>query len=208
MNFKKIAILLVLSPLMMEGIAFAEDTIIFISGRVMHGSVIEVDSLDIKFEYEKKKKKKEIFITKNSVFAIKYGDGKSEIFYKPLNAEEYSVREMELYIKGEQDAMSNTKAPLLFIGGVILGGFSTAYLGPFLGLIPLLPYALLAGSINTKVKEGAVSNPDFLREDTYITGYVTKAKNIKIQNAIKGSIAGYLVGLAAIAINTQINPED
>ena len=183
--------------------SMAQDTIVFLSGRVMYGTVKETDSLDVKIEVQKRKKKKMVFVAKNSIFAIKYSDGKTEIFYEPLNSEDYSIREMELFVKGEQDALRHTKAPLLLIGGVIVGGASMVQLGPFYGLLPLVPYALVAGSFNTKIKESAVSNPDLLREDTYITGYVTKAKNVKIQKAMLGSIIGYLGGLAAIVIITQ-----
>ena len=146
-------------------------------------------------------------MAKHSVFAIKYGDGKTEIFYEPYSPEEYSIREMQLFIKGEQDALIHTKASLLLIGGIIIGGVSIAYLGPFYGLLPPVAYAILAGPINSKIRENAVSNPNLLREDTYITGYVTKAKNIKIQRALLGSIVGYLAGFAAIAINSQIKPK-
>ena len=82
----------------------------------------------------------------------------------------------------------------------MVGGASTFILGPFYGLAPPFIYAMAAGLINNKVKEGAASNPALLREDTYLTGFVTKIKTVKIQKAITGSIIGYLVGLASIAI--------
>ena len=54
--------------------------------------------------------------------------------------------------------------------------------------------------MNSKIKENATSDPELLREDTYLTGYVTKAKSIRIQKAVAGSIIGYLAGFVAIAV--------
>jgi len=198
-------ILPIICSILMAASSVADDTIVFLSGRVSYGIVKEIDSLDIQLEVQKRKKTKLIYIAKNNVFAIKYGDGKTDIFYEPMNAEEFSLREMELFIIGEQDAIRNTKVPLIFVGGIIIGGVSVMLLDPFYGLLPVMPYSLLSGSFTNKVKEEGVSNPDLLREDTYITGYVTKAKNIKIQKAVTGSIIGYLAGLIAIGVRAQIN---
>jgi len=181
----------------------AQDEIVFLSGRVMTGLVKEVDSMDVRVEVDKGKKKKLLDFGKHSIFAIKYGDGKTDIFYEQLHSEEYSIREMELFIKGEQDAMKHVKAPILFFGGIVVGGASMVGLGPFYGFIPLVPYSIIGGALNSKIKENATSDPDLLREDTYITGYVTKAKSRKIQRAFTGSIIGYVSGLVAIAIAAE-----
>ena len=187
----------------------AQDSITFISGRVLYGLVKDFDSLDIQFEFKKREKTKVIYITKSSIFAIKYADGKTEIFYEPLNEEEYSIREMELYIIGEQDALKSSKNPMLIIGGILVGGVSSFTLRSFRGLAPPFTYAMVTGLVNNKVKEGAVSNPDLLREDTYLTGFVTKNKSLIIQRSIIGSIIGYLIGLAShriyVALKDQHN---
>ena len=186
----------------------AQDSITFISGRVMNGLVKDVDSLDIQFEFKKRKKTKVIYITKSSIFAIKYADGRTDILYEPMNEEEYSSREMELYIIGEQDAMRSSKTTALFVGGVLVGSVSAFGLGPFLGLAPPFGYAMVAGMLNKKVKEDAVSNPDLLREDTYLTGFVAKNKSLIIQRSIIGSIIGYLTGLACRAIYAELYLKD
>lgn len=186
----------------------AQDSITFISGRVMSGVVKHVDSLDIEFEFKKRVKTKVIYIARSSIFAIKYADGRTDILYEPYYEEEYSVREMELYIMGEQDALKNSKTPLLFLGGVLVGGISAFQLGPFIGLAPPFAYSMGAGMLNKKVKEDAVSNPELLREDTYLTGYVTKNKSLIIQRSIIGSIIGYITGLGARTIYAELQPKD
>ncbi len=42
----------------------AQDSITFISGRVLYGLVKDFDSLDIQFEFKKRKKTKVIYITR------------------------------------------------------------------------------------------------------------------------------------------------
>lgn len=205
MNFKPVILLFVFA-IVPICVTIAQDSILFISGRVLVGKVVLVDSMDVQVEVKKRKNKtKLIYAPKSDIFAIKYGDSRTEIYYEPINAEEYSVREMELFVKGEQDALRNTKAPLLFAGGILIGGVFVTWIGPFYGLLPLLPYSLLSGSFTNKVKEKGNSDPTLLREDAYVTGYVTKAKNIKIQKAITGSIVGWVSGLVAIAINNQMD---
>jgi len=194
--------------LMLTVSAMAQDSITFINGRVMSGVVKHVDSLDIQFEFKKRKKTKAIYIARSSIFAIKYADGRTDILYQPYNSEEYSIREMELYIIGEQDAIKSSKTPLLFVGGILIGGISAFRLGPFIGLSPPFVYSIAAGMLNNKVKEDAVSNPDLLREDTYLTGFVTKNKSLIIQRSIIGSIIGYISGLAARAVYAQVYLKD
>ena len=186
----------------------AQDSVLFISGRILEGNIKQVDSLDVQIEIKKGKKTKVLYESKSDIFAIKYSDGKSEIFYAPINSEEYSIREMELFVKGEQDAIAHTKAPILLVSGIIIGGTSTFLLGPVWGLGPILPFALVGGSLNSKIKEGSVSNPDLLREDTYLTGYTTKAKSIKIQKAIIGSIIGWVSGMVVGSIAQELNKEE
>ena len=80
--------------------ASAQDSITYLTGRVLTGKVVEVDSMDIKVEVKKRKKTKIIYVAKDMVFALKYADGKTEISYEPYegDAEAYSIREMELFI--------------------------------------------------------------------------------------------------------------
>jgi len=207
MAFVKNVILLLFCSFFASGTLLAQDEIIFLSGRVMRGIVKEVDSMDVQIEIQKRKKTKLVFVSKLSIFAIKYGDGKTDIFYERLNSEEYSIREMEFFVKGEQDAIKHVRAPILFLGGIVVGGVSMFLLEPFYGLLPLIPYSLLGGIVNSKIKENATSDPELLREDTYLTGYITKAKSRRIQKAVTGSLIGYVAGLVAIGVAAQ-NQQD
>ena len=180
----------------------AQDKILFLSGKVMACKVVEIDSADVKIEKTKKNKSKIVLVGKDRVFAVRYGDGKTEILYEPdsSEADDFSIREMEFYVTGAQDALESYKAPLFLAGGFVLGATSMVILGPFYGLIPIIPFVFIASMSNPKIKNEDVSNPDLLREDIYIMGFRNKAKNIKIQNVIIGSLAGYVSGFGALLL--------
>jgi len=174
------------------GSASAQDRVLFLSGKEFAGKVIEVDSMDVRFEKKKKKKTKEVLFAKDRIFAIQYGDGTTEIIYEPDSFEEdpFSIREMQFFVSGQHDAMVNFKSPFALYSSIVVGAGSV-YFHPY-GLILIAGYSIILGSLNVKVKEGWVSNTNLLREETYILGYRTKAKNKKIQNVIKGGLGGYL----------------
>ncbi|HIA37460.1 MAG TPA: hypothetical protein EYN89_12205, partial [Flavobacteriales bacterium] len=73
---------LFLSFIIFNTCANAQDKLLFFSGKVLEGKVVEVDSLDIKFERKGKKKTKKMFVGKDRIFAIQYGNGKTEILYE------------------------------------------------------------------------------------------------------------------------------
>lgn len=183
--------------------AYAQEKVLLLSGKEIEGEKVEMDSLDVRITRTKKNnKKKYIFYDQSRVFSIKRADGTTDIIYFPDSMDEdaLSVREMQFYILGEQDAMKSYKAPFALLGGFVVGATATYFFGPFFGLIPVVPYTLAIAMINPKIKHKAVSNPDLLREDTYIMGHRAKAKNIKIQRVIVGSIGGFVVGILAASI--------
>jgi len=178
-----------------------QDELLFYNGKVLVGKVIEVDSLDIKFEKKGKKKIKKMFVGKDRVFAIQYKTGKTKILYEPIaDSEDLPISEMELFVRGAHDARNsyNTyKTPWPFIGGVIVGSASVLLLPVpiFFAFIPILPYAIIIGKVNPKIKDEMVSDLSLLKNDAYILGFKDKAKNINIQNAIKGSLIGFIGGV-------------
>ncbi|PCH97433.1 MAG: hypothetical protein COB85_02735 [Bacteroidetes bacterium] len=182
--------------------SYAQEKVLLLSGKEIEGAKVELDSVDVRITTLKKDKKKYNFYDQSRVFSITKADGSTQIVYFQDTTDEnaLSIVEMQLYIIGEQDAMKSYKAPLAFIGGLLVGATSTYLFGPFVGLVPVVPYTLAISMLNPKIKRKAVSNPDYLREDAYIMGHTSKAKNIKIQRVIGGSIAGFLVGILTASI--------
>lgn len=178
--------------------ANAQDKLHFFSGKVLEGKVVEVDSLDIKFEKKGKKKTKKMFVGKDRIFSIQYENGKTDILYDPqFDDEGLSVEEMNLFVMGTHDARNGFKAPWPFIGGVVVGAASVLLL-PFpiyFAFIPAAAYTVAIGKYNPKIKEELISDLSLLTEETYVLGFHNKAKKIIVQNAIKGSLIGFVGGV-------------
>ncbi|HIO72745.1 MAG TPA: hypothetical protein EYN38_06520 [Flavobacteriales bacterium] len=187
--------------------SYAQEKVLLLSGKEIEGEKVEKDSVDVRITRTKKKKKKFTFYDQSRVFSITKADGTTEILYFQDTTDEnaLSIREMQYYIVGEQDAMKSYKAPLALIGGFVITAVATYQWGPYIGLIPVIPITLGMAMISPKIKRKAVSNPDLLREDTYIMGHRRKAKNIKVQRVITGAIGGFVVGILTATIVTNIN---
>jgi len=198
LTMKILSKFLFLSFIIFNTCANAQDKLLFFSGKVLEGKVVEVDSLDIKFERKGKKKTKKMFVGKDRIFAIQYGNGKTEILYDPsLESDSFSTSEMNLFVMGTHDARNGFKAPWPFIGGVVIGAASVLLL-PFpiyFAFIPAAVYAVAIGKYNPKIKDELVSDLRLLNEDSYVRGFQNKAKKIMIQNAIKGSLIGFVGGV-------------
>lgn len=187
--------------------SYAQEKVLLLSGKEIEGEKVELDSVDIRITTIKKDKKKFSFYDQSRVFSITKADGTTDIIYFQDTSDEdaLSIREMQFYIIGEQDAMKSYKAPWALVGGVVVGAASTYLFGPFLGLIPVVPYTLAIAMINPRIKRRAVSNPDLLREDAYIMGHRRKAKSIKIQRVIVGTIGGFVLGIITASIVKSVN---
>ena len=186
---------------------YAQEKVLLLSGKELEGDIVEIDSVDVRVTRIKNDKKKFSFYDQSRVFSITKKDGTTDILYFQDTTDEdaLSIREMQFYIIGEQDAMKSYKAPLAFVGGILVGTASTYFFGPFIGLIPVVPYTIAIAMINPKIKRNAVSNPDLLREDAYIMGHRSKAKNIKIQRVISGTIGGFAIGILTASIVKAAN---
>ena len=178
-----------------------------LSGKEIEGEKVELDSVDIRITRTKKDKKKFIFYDQSRVFSITQADGTTDIIYFQDTTDEdaLSIREMQFYIIGEQDAMKSYKAPWALVGGLVITAAATYQWGPWIGLIPVIPFTFGIAMVNPKIKRKAVSNPDLLREDAYIMGHTRKAKNIKIQRVISGTIGGFVVGILTATIVANAN---
>jgi len=176
----------------------AQDKLHFLSGKVLEGKVVEVDSLDIKFERIGRKKTKKMYVGKDRIFSIQYENGETDILYDPqFDDADFSKDEMNLFVMGAHDARYGHKAPWPFIGGVIVGAGSVLLL-PFpiyFAFLPTAAYTMVIGRLNPKINEELVSDLSLLKEEAYILGFKNKTKNINIQNAIKGSLIGLIGGV-------------
>ncbi|MFH1321719.1 MAG: hypothetical protein ABII90_13855 [Bacteroidota bacterium] len=202
---KTTLLLVVLAYLFLD--SFSQDHIILLSGKEIQGKVLEINQNDIKYLKQKKKKTKELYIDKNDVFAIQYEDRLTKILYHPDSSDlyDFSISEMSMYINGEQDALKNYKSPVATINGFVVGATAGVFVPTFYALLFPASYVMIEGLIYPKLRKESVSNPNYLQEEIYIRGFKASAKNIKIQNVIKGSVIGLVSGIIIRAIIIKNN---
>lgn len=131
-----------------ESIA-AQDTIVLLSGRRIIASSIDLKDYTIAYRTKPGSKLKKIDPFR--VFSIAYHDKPERIVYQrdSLDTLEYSIPEMRLFIKGEEDAHRIYKNTPIRIGGVALG--AGAGLLAFYGLVVPPLYATVVGAFSPNV---------------------------------------------------------
>lgn len=181
-----------------------EDTLIFLNGRTASGRVIDTTAESIQYlDIKSKKFNKVRTVDKERIFSIKYSSGNEVIFYNPdtIGEDDFSREEMRYFIYGEQDALKY-RAPMATIGGIVTGAIAGPFIGGTAGLAFLLPgtYSILTGSRWIKINKSTVRNPQLLKEKAYLLGYERIARHKRVQNALKGSGLGLLLGVGAAFI--------
>lgn len=186
----------------------AQDTILLLTGHVIPCKIYQENENVISCEYQKRGRDEKLVLDTYRVFSIKYGNGEEKIFYKQdtLNGNWFTVDEMRYFIYGEQDAMKGYKSPMTSILGVIAGagaGFfameSLIFFGAPLVYASgnLLPYII--------IDRKTVRDEKLLEQETYVQGYERVARSKKIQNALKSSAAGLLLGIGAYYLVKEID---
>ena len=152
-------------------------------------------------------KTKKLTLDKSDVFSVQYASGQEVIFYKEdsLSEENYmTVAEMSDYIAGQRDAVKGYHSPGTTICSVVVGAAS-GLTGGFI-FIPLLspvPPGLFVGAAGArwiKIKRKNVSDPKYLKSDTYVMGYDHAARGKRLQNALIGAGCGLVSGIVGAII--------
>jgi hypothetical protein len=104
---------------------------------------------------------------------------------------------MRSYIAGMHDANSRYSAPLAFWGSFGIGAGSGIVLPAWLAPIGAGAGAFLLGSNWIKINRSHISDPKYLKDPNYISGYESAARQARVQNVIKGAVIGVLIGAVA-----------
>ncbi len=216
---KTIFLLLILAGLVCE--VDAQDKITLLNGKVLEGTILDTTSNMIKYEWKKKNNKvREDFIDKYRIYSITDANDIETIFYQQdsLIGNFFTEEEMKYFVLGSQDAINGYKAPLVTVGGIVLGIGTVMYDtydkpdgGSFgdglyngdasvLNLAVPFVYTVGAGVPKIKIDLNKVSDPSYLSHETYILGYERTARSKKVMNALKGSIIGILSGFVVYTI--------
>ncbi len=177
---------------------YSQDTITFLNGKTANVKVDSIASDLVYFELVKKKKTKKRIVEAESVFSIKYKDGRDTILYKQDKSrpDSFTEEEMQLYIYGVQDARKGYKNPLTtIISGAAGLGLGYALSDEF--LVVTVPFAasVVAGTTGVRYKKNSVRDEKFRKSEAYQEGYFRTARSRKVFNALKGSVLGTLTGV-------------
>jgi len=187
--------------------SFAQDTINLLNGKQIIAKSVtdEANNTLLKYDILIKGNVKQKKIDKIDVFSIDYSDNTHKIFYKTDSSFglSLSIVQMEHYIKGEQYAINNYKAPWVTACGLCAGFAPTIYYFNFYGLLAPAVYGTAMGIITPKIKHIENISPEFLNNKHFLDGYREAATKKKLKNALFGSIGG--VAIAVITTTVLYN---
>ncbi len=182
-------------------IAFGQDEILFLNGKILKGDILEKTNYEFTF---KDQSNKEFVIDKYRVFSLK-DDGKESIVYEydTLSGNFLKVEDMKMFVYGERDAHYSFKprvANYTALGVGVGAGFMMQRDQSFLYIpIPLF-YTAATLIFPTKVNQKRLKDTRYIKEDEYLRGYERIARSKRTQSVLKnsviGMIGGYLIGLA------------
>ncbi len=187
--------------------SFAQyDKVELINGKVLTGRITSVTSESINVRMFHKGQKIDRIIDKYRVFALNYEEGKRQILYSrdTTAGRDYTVKQLERLIKGEQDAIKGHKTFVPLALSAIGGGSGGYILGPGNFLILGVPFIAMLSSavlIHPTIKKSAVRDEQLLNDKLYKKGYKRIAKSKRNKQVVIGSIAGTVLGAIIKAVD-------
>ena len=138
------------------------------------------------------------------IFSVQLSDGTERILYSSdsLDPNDFSLEEMRMFIKGEQEAGLYYRNNLNMGVAMVLG--EAASLLTIYGLVIPPLYATIYGGISPDMNKQQVSDPSLLYSSPYKEGYSKKVRERKIRNGLISGVLGFAVGFTLIAV-TQNN---
>ncbi|MFI5150358.1 MAG: hypothetical protein ACHQRM_11545 [Bacteroidia bacterium] len=174
-----------------------KDTVMFMNGSKLAGTILDTTFHKIKISYLRKKgKEKTILIDEDLVFSIVYKNGNEKIIYEQdtISGNYFTTEETRLFIFGERDAEKYYHSPYVTATSILIG-VASGYWGVFICPIPPFVFSGLMLIPKIKIKYNTVSTPGYLNFDTYVLGYEKVARRKKLFRSLIGGIAGLTSGL-------------
>lgn len=175
----------------------AQDTVLFINGKMLVGKVIEYKPKYISIEVTQGKRLKQKKLEAKEVFSVKGKDGAPIIIYQQdiANGQTYTADQMRRFIMGEQFAMKRYYSPWITLGGIVTGAGGGA-LGFYSLPFPAL-YTFIMGTHTPTLKKYKDLPDEFKSDPFFKEGFSNKASNRKANNAL---ISGYSAAIATLIV--------
>lgn len=204
MNFR----LLVVAMLMaLCGLKAQEklDTVYLMSGKTVEGIVKDTSNEKLKILIPKKGGGyKADFIEQELIFSVKYKTGSEKVFYvqDTLFGNYYTPNEVRYFLQGERDARKSYHCRGWIAGGFV-AGFAGGLTRSAIGLIPPFGYSGVSAAFRVNIRPGSVSNPDYLKYDTYLMGYEKVARQKRFMRTLVSGALGFACGVVARSLYIQ-----
>jgi len=200
-----IMIRLTLSFLLLFGIVLStsaqeQPSILLMSGKVLSGEVTGQDSLYVYYDLHKRNgKKKSAKLDLERVFSVTAQDGSEQVIYVMDTAigNYFSVDEMRLYIKGEQDAISYYRGNWTILLGLPLTA-GLGYVIPPSVFSFSVPFVYLVGTglPRYRIPRDKVDHPELVTEPAYVLGFERAARNKRLFKSLATGLIGTSLGFA------------
>jgi hypothetical protein len=180
--------------------AKSQDVMTLYNGRKIYTKIVEINTEYIIYKHftDIKERNKSILLVR--IFSIETG-GKEEVIYQPdpLNPELFTVEQMRMFIRGEQEAMRFYDSDATKIVSAVFGAAS-GYFGFFYGLIGPPLFTTIVGSFSPKTSAMKVTDPALLNDADFVEGYQKKVRDYKVRKSILFGGIGYGIGLVGFIV--------
>lgn len=185
--------------------SLSQDVLTLYNGRKIYTKIVEVNSLSIIYKHSTDIKERNKSILVARVFSIE-SEGKEEVLYKPdaMDPDLFTMDEMRMFIKGEQEAMRFYDSNALKIVS-LAAGITSGYFGLFYGLIGPPLFSTVVGSFSPKMSKQKVTDPSLLSNPDFAEGYAKKVRDYKIRKSIVWGGIGYGIGLAGFILLAELD---
>lgn len=209
MNFRLLVVFMLMAVSVLHG-QERLDTVYLMSGKTVQGVVKDTSNEKLKILIPKKSGGyKADFIDQELIFSVKYKSGAENVFYKQdtLFGNYYTPNEVRFFLQGERDARKAFRCRGWIAGGFAVG-FAGGVTGSALGLFAPFGYSAFSVVPRVKIRPGSVSDPDFLKYDTYLMGYEKVARQKRMMRTLASGGLGFAVGIIARSIYySNTNPQ-
>jgi len=178
------------------------DTVYLMSGKTVEGVVKDTSNDKLKILIPKSGGGyRADFIDQELIFSVKYKTGSEIVFYTQdtLFGNYYTPNEVRFFLQGERDARRHYHCPGWIAGGFVVG-FGGGYTGNMLFIGTPLLYSGISVGFRVKIRPGSVSNPDYLRYDTYLMGYEKVARQKRFMRTLVSGAIGFTAGIITRSI--------
>src|SRR5205814_602952 len=111
----------------------------------------------------------------------------------------FTMEQMRMFIKGEQEAMRFYNSDVTKVVSVAFG-MAYGYFGLFYGLIGPPLFSTIVGSFSPRMSAMKVTDPSLINDPDFAEGYAKKVRDYKVRKSILFGGIGYSLGVIGFIV--------